>query len=200
MSTVPLVTAQFVVDQMGILDSDDGNTVIDGAILSAQIRIEADLDTLLDKQSNSDVFYLDVDAHNGIQPNGFFKLQLKNGFVRGSPAVTLYYGDTWKTQTTEMDAEWYKIDPIRGLALVDAAEFGGYYVKVVYDSGFLAYEEPPSWLREAIAGYVPMILDVKQTTNRNAEAEKVVKNSLTHAIAVMAPYSRVKGFCLKPIT
>jgi hypothetical protein len=65
---------------------------------------------------------------------------------------------------------------------------------------YVAMEALPVEVYEAVLSMVPVIFDASQTTNRNAEAVDQYKKSTDHAILVLQPYTRVKGFSYRSIT
>lgn len=103
---VQLVTLEQVSDRMGVGEVPPATPVLTSALNAAHLRIAAELDTKFDRlQAQQEVFYLDDVKHNGIVPEGFFRLRLRNGFVRASPAVAVYAFDNLDQINTGLPGE-----------------------------------------------------------------------------------------------
>lgn len=172
---------------------------LESAIIAAQLRIEAFLDTNIDKKTNADTFYLDKDSYSGVQPGGLFRLYLRNGLVQDSPAFTLSYGSTWNGIATAIPITDYFVDAVRGICYVDN-KWGDFYLKAGYTSGYSKASEIPDWLKEAILGYAPVVLNFSHTASDTAkETQEGYRASGDHALAIAQPYTRNIGFMIRPL-
>jgi hypothetical protein len=199
---IALITQQNVEERMGLGWVPQAKSVIDSAILAAHLRVQAELDTKLDKQSNTELFYLDWTKLRVI-PDGFFRLRLKNGFLRATPAMTVTCGLTPDTITTTVIG--YQVHAERGFVFVPAS-YQNYYVQVTYDSGFALDNDgaldtsPPDALKEAILGLVPAVIEFSSTTEANKSVgESAQKAAVDHAMSVLMPYRRRMGLSLNPV-
>jgi hypothetical protein len=202
-----------VMDRMQVNPTLDGvQEVIASAIEGAQLHIESVLDSKLTIQAYTDTFFLDSEAFSGIQPGGLFRLQLSSGFLRSGAAFTITSAASWNmVDAVSVDTSLYSVDLVRGLIYIDASAYSEKYVRVAFTAGFtpislandvtqLPAAEAMDWLQESILSYVPIIFDVSQTTNRNAEAEAQYRRAGDHAMAILAPYMRnSKGFTFRPL-
>ena len=64
---------------------------------------------------------------------------------------------------------------------------------------FVAMEQLPQAIYEAIMMYVPTILDASQANNRSQESESQAKKAGAQAGLLLKAYERVKGFSFRPI-
>jgi hypothetical protein len=197
-----LITQQNVEERMGLGWVPQAKAVIDSAILAAHLRVQAELDTKLDKQTNTDLFYLDWTKLRVI-PDGFFRLRLKNGFLRASPAPIVTYGVTADAAITAVTG--YQVHMERGFVFVPAA-YQNAYVQIVYESGFALDNDgaldtvPPDALKEAILGLVPAVIEFSSTTEANKSiGESSQKAAVDHAMSVLMPYRRRMGLSLNPV-
>ena len=199
---ITLITQQDVEERMGLGWVPQAKAVIDSAILAAHLRVQAELDTRFDKQSNEDLFYTDWTKLRVI-PDGFFRLRLKQGFVRTTPTPVVTYGATPDTATTGVTG--FQVHMARGFIFVPEA-YKDCYVKVVYDSGFIVDNDgvittpvPPE-LKEAILGLVPAVIEFSSTTEANKSiGESSQKAAIDHAMTVLLPFRRRMGLSLNPV-
>lgn len=206
-----LVTQQDVIDRLGVGDVPATLPVISSALKAAHLRVQSELDTKFTKKSNVDVFYLDERLHNGVTPGGFFRLRLRNGFVRSAPAVVvecglspegILAGDIETVIGWQMDPD----DVLTGYVKVPA-EYRNKYVRVKYDSGFLAdgenvdaAEVVPDELVEAITAYCPVVAEFSSTTAAGGKnPNDGYKAAADHAIAILTPLLRKKNFAHLPV-
>lgn len=198
-----LIDIQDLKTRMALIDAPAGNPMIESAVIAAQIRLEAELDTRFDLQEDqADTFLLDASMTGSIIPYGMFRLRLKNGFVLGTPVVAVSDSRLFTSSET-LETTEYELDLVRGYVFV-AEDYADRYIRVTYSSGFNAYGPNvtpvvPGWLNEAILGYTPVVFNFGQTTARKDEAEKNYRMSGDHALACAAPYRRQLGFALSPI-
>lgn len=175
------------------------NAAVESAIRAAQLRIEAELDSTLDRASYSDVFYLDPEYFMDVTPGGLLRMQLRTGLVRSDVPVQILFGRTWNTCTEPGDTELMKLDLERGILSVDRPAYQGLYCKVSYDAGFSAIDPIHPWLAEAIKAYIPVVWNFGAPTNRSEEAEKQARLSGDHAMAILSRYHRNIGFTFRPV-
>lgn len=202
MCSTLFITAAAVKQRMAINpELAEVNPVVESAIRAAQLRIESEYDSKLDRRQNSDVFYLDAESFSGLRPGGVFRLQLKNAFVfeDSSNPFVVKSGSNWNEQGSVLGAGEYQLDAERGVLLVDEGHAES-FIRVEYTSGFADATETLDWVAEAILGYTPVVFNFGQTTNRNDEAEKGYKASGDHALAVLARYRRNTGFTFRPVS
>lgn len=202
MSSTLFITAAAVKQRMAINpDLAEVNPAVESAIRAAQLRIESEYDSKLNRLVNTDVFFLDSESFSGVRPGGVFRLQLKNAFVLedSSNPFVVKSGSTWNEQGSVLSASEYQLDSERGVLLVDGGHADA-FIRVEYTSGFSDTSETLDWVAEAILGYTPVVFNFGQTTNRNDEAEKNYKASGDHALAVLARYRRNTGFTFRPVS
>jgi hypothetical protein len=58
-------------------------------------------------------------------------------------------------------------------------------------------EQLPIEVFDAIMSMVPVVMDAGQTTNRNAEAERAYIKACDHAVLLLQPMMRTKGFSFR---
>lgn len=202
MASTLFITADAVKQRMAINpELAEVNPAVESAIRAAQLRIESEYDSKLDRSQNSDVFFLDAESFSGVRPGGVFRLQLKNAFVfvDSSNPFVVKSGSKWNSPEGELSPSEYSLDAERGILLVDEG-YAEKHIFVEYTSGFLDAAETLDWVAEAILGYAPVVFNFGQTTNRNDEAEKGYKASGDHALAVLARYRRNTGFTYRPVS
>lgn len=217
MAQKPLVDSDELRVSLGIMDHPDVISSLDRAIIGAQIYFEEVLQTKLMRQSNLDNFNIDPTVIY-IVPDGYYRLRLRNSFVRDPIVVTLY--DTYPALA--MDAGGVILDPAKGDYFVDKVKGvvhvnrdratninivykftevpkKSMFVKVTYESGFSNKAEAPEWLREALSAYVPSLITQKQITNRAPESAEIYKIGKEHAFTLMEPYLRDVGFTFRAL-
>lgn len=201
MASTLFITAAAVKQRMAINpDLAEVNPAVESAIRAAQLRIESEYDSKLDRMQNSDTFFLDSESFSGMRPGGVFRLQLKNAFVfiDSTHPFVVKKGSKWNDTSEVVPESDYRLDKDRGILVVDE-EHKESFVTVEYTSGFVDASETLDWVAEAILGYAPVVFNFGQTTNRNDEAEKGYKASGDHALAVLARYRRNTGFTFRPL-
>lgn len=217
MAQKPLIDSEELRLSLGIMDHPDVIASLDRAIIGAQIYFEEVLQTRLMRQSNIDHFNIDPTVIY-IVPDGYYRLRLRNSFVRDPIVVTLY--DTYPALA--MNAGGVLLDPLKGDYFVDkvkgvvhvnrdrATNYNIVYkftevpkksmfVKVSYDSGLSSKSDAPEWLKEALSAYVPALITQKQITNRSEQSAEIFKQGKEHAFNLMAPYLRDVGFCFRAL-
>ncbi len=198
-----LMRMQINTDLVGVTD------VLISALVGAQLHIQSLLDSKFEVQDYSADFFLDSDAFSAIQPNGLYRVELPTGFVREDSDFTLIYDTDWRFSTAQViPSTDYKLDAIRGRVLVDP-QYGDYYLRAAFTAGYTPGdpadlestppESIPDWLEEAIISYVGIVLDVSQTTNRAGNAMLQYKRAGDHALSIIAPYLRNRGFSFRHI-
>ena len=217
MAQKPLVDSEELRQGLGLMDHPDVIASLDRAIIGSQIYFEEVLQTKLMKQSNSDNFNIDPKLIY-IVPNGFYRLRLRNSFVRDDPALTVTLFDTFQNLMTNQGG--FLLDAAKGDFFIDkgkgvvhinqqmatvANAYSNYintprysiFAKVTYDSGFVNKTDATEWLKEAISAYVPVLITQKQVTNRSEQAAEIYKSGKEHAFTLLSPYLRDVGFCYK---
>jgi len=196
-----LVSTELVAQRMALDPSITAvESSLESAIIAAQMEVERALMTQLSERQNSDIFHCDASFNTGVQLNGFYRLRLKNGFVRVSltQPLMLLSGDAWNAITLVVPSNEYYFDAVLGVIYL-SKKYDNQYIKVDYWSGFGLSSELPDWLREAIVSFTPSIFNFAQPTNRSAEAEKQFQLSQNHARAVLAPYIRNVAYETNPM-
>ena len=196
-----LVSTDLVAQRMALDPSITANeSALESAIIAAQMEVERALMTLLSERQNSDIFHCDASLNAGVQLSGFYRLRLRNGFVRVNltQPMTLLSGTTWNNVTSIVPSTEYYFDASMGVIYL-SKNYDNQYVKVDYWSGFSSQIELPDWLREAIISFTPSIFNFAQPTNRSAEAEKQFQMSQDHARAVLAPHIRNIPYEINPL-
>jgi hypothetical protein len=142
------INPQDVADRMQLQEQLDGvlDTISSG-ILAAQIHVQSVIGSELQVVSRDDIFFCDSDAFSGIQPGGFFRLELASGWVRSDTAVTITTDIDWNMPNPDssISASAYRIDYDRGYIALDRKLFHDKYVEVVYTTGFKANVPTPSY-------------------------------------------------------
>lgn len=164
----------------------------DSALVAASLRMEAELDTQFDAGASTDVFYLDESLH-GVVPNGYFRLKLKNGFLRGAPTISI--GDTEADAVAVSDC---KVDLLRGHVHVPEA-YEGQMVVVTYEFGFQDGDAIPEKLKEAVLAYIPAVFDFSAVSGDKKKTNEAVPAMVSHALAVATPLRRKIPFLILPV-
>lgn len=216
-----LVTVQEVQDRMAMGELPGAVSIINSALIAAQLRIESELETKFDLQTQvSDTFYLDPTLYGGVVPNGQYRLRCSNGFIREVPngaALVVTVADDLDTLDSDPETiTVYRVDYKKGILylpdplwspsgyanrrLIALQEsYTGRYVRVKYDSGFDVSVIPPDALKEAILAYVPVVIQFSVTQANSGNPPKSYEASGSHALAVLLPLRRQVGFILKPL-
>jgi hypothetical protein len=198
-----LTRMQINSDLVGVAD------VLISALVGAQLHIQSLLASTLEKKEYLTKYYLDTDAFSSIQPDGLIRVELPTGFVRTDSTFTLMTDTDWRFASPDLiPASDYEVDALRGRLVLDPI-YGDQYVRAAFTAGFTPGdasdlestppEAIPDWLEEAIISYVGIVLDVSQTTNRAAAASDQYKRAGDHAMSIVAPYLRIRGFAFRPI-
>jgi hypothetical protein len=126
-------------------------------IQAAQLHIEGLLHGHLVAQARNDIYFLDSEAFSSMQPGGRYRLQIRSGFVRQDPPVTITFGSDWKLSDIETaDPVQYEIDYARGFIHMDSETYGNSYVRIGCTTGFLANVPTPAFTTTP-AAYDPAI-------------------------------------------
>lgn len=184
--------------RMALMDVPAANPAIQEAIESAHTRVAGELDTVFERKANTEIFLLDYTKCGYVVPDGFFRLRLKNGFVRGDVAITVEVASNPEFDMADVaDPAKYHLEAERGILYVSEL-YSGSYVRVTYTSGFDAGEACPDWLVDGIISYVPVAFYKDQTTNKPGGIESL-KLAQDHMLSVLGPHLRKMGFILNPI-
>lgn len=195
MVSVPAAKARMAIasDTLGI------DPAVESAIKAAQLRVEAVLDSSLERREYTDVFHLDPEYFMDVTPGGLMRMQLSTGLLRSDVPIEVLTGRAWNTCTEPLDTALSSLDPVRGILSVDRQALQGMYCKVSYSAGYGAQDTLPEWLVEAISSYIPLVWNLGQPTNRSAEAEAQARLSAEHAEAILSRYHRNIGFTFRPV-
>jgi hypothetical protein len=167
-------------------------------MIAAQLRVEGELDTGLEKATYTEFFNLDSSVQGAIV-NGEWKLRLENGFVRASPAPVLTYSTTVWGDYASIDSTDYAIDFEKGFVSLSPGITG--VVKVVYDAGFDEADVPdnvPDFLADTIMAYTPLVMNFSNVFSRT-ELSSLNTLVVGHAMAVLARHRRTAGMSLYPM-
>ena len=219
MAQKPLVDSEELRIGLGLMDHPDVISSLDRAIIGSQIYFEEVLQTKLMKQSNSDNFNIDPKLIY-ITPNGYYRLRLRNSFVREAPELSVTIYETFPALMQNQGG--LVLDKTKGDFYVDSgkgvvhinqqmATVANTYInyinvprysifaKVSYDSGYAGKADASEWLKEAISSYVPSLITQKQITNRSSEAAEIFKTGKDHAFTLLEPYLRDVGFTFRAL-
>lgn len=192
-----LITAVEVRTRMGIDPqlASGVDPVIESFITSAQLRLEAVLDSGFEQASHVDTFNLDSTVVGGVIPDGYFRLYLNSGFVRPNPVPTIGYGYS----SLLMPLSDFFLNAEKGLLYV-AASYEGSKVSISYDSGFDENDVPaPEWLQEALISAVAPLMNSTQPTNKSEAAAKFYATINQHIADILSRHNRNPGLVLKAI-
>jgi hypothetical protein len=211
------VTPQKVYERMQISDDLEGvETAVKSALQGAQEHVQAVMPADLQIRTWDLYFFLDLDAYSGIQPGNRFILELPSFFIRQDMALVVEVSDTWGGTVTAIPVGQRFVNFEKGQLLIDNS-YGDKYVHVTCTTGFLedavlvaedipngiteerGIEPIPDWLTEAILSYVAVVFDSSQTTNRSRDASETYKKAGDHAMAVLSPHLRKKGFAFRAL-
>jgi len=119
--------------------------VVKRAISSAQLQVESLLHSKLGLVQQDSQFFLDSQAFSGIQPGGYFRLELPSGFVDPTTLVVTY-GNSWLSNTyVSADNTIYQLDAAKGYLLMDAPTYRDAYVRVQCTTGFAPNVPTPAF-------------------------------------------------------
>jgi hypothetical protein len=194
-----LITLEELKARMGINpDLSSSDEALYSGMIASHLRVQAEMETLFDEGTSTDVFLLDP-TYNGVVPDRMFRLKLRNGFLSAAPTITTGPALTTIPQDQlAVDSASTMVDLQRGLVKVDQ-QYSGQYVTVSYQYGFAEGADVPVWLKEALIGYVPLLLNFSSITNNNAEAETNQSLNIQHVMSVLAPYRRNIGLTMRPL-
>lgn len=189
-----LVDLDRVRKRLGVPPSDRASdpTILEG-IDAAQLRIEGELETRLERASYLDVFNLDASIQ-GAQSHGQWVLRLRNGFVLNVTVDVVT--SPWASAGEAVSADAFVVDPEKGFVYVSPEVSG--FLRVSYDAGFTAVAEVPDWLADAIKAYVPTVMNFSNVFTRK-DLTALTQLNIGHAMAVLAPHRRTAGMSLFPI-
>jgi len=185
-----VITPEDVQIKMALPQLEGARPVVEEAITAAQKRMEAELGTLFDHGTLTEVYNCDLSV-NGMVADGYFRLMLSRCFVIEN-TVVVTIGDT------DVTADCI-IKPLRGLVYIHEDVATDVDVTVTYEYGFVDGDAVPDWLREAVISYVPAAFymgnpDVRQ----DASAAEVIKQAAAHSLSVLAPHSRKVNLVVRP--
>ena len=205
MAMKPFVYAEALRIKLGLMDHENVINALSGAIISAQIYFEEVLQTRLMKQVNSDIFKLDSKLIY-VMPDDFMRVRLKNSNVRTDTPVVVSYAASYRDMMTNQgvvvipeDSGDYFINRDKGVVSIFKT-YDTKCVKVTYASGYEGGKDAPDWMKEAIASYVPVLLNQQQIFNRAEEQKGVFDTGKEHAFTLMSPYFRDVGFCFRAMS
>lgn len=195
------VSTDEIKTRMALPDFDALDDTLLKMIPAAQLRVEGAIDAKLEAASYSDLFFCDQDFNSNVRPGRVYRLYLKTALLDLTTPPVLTFGDYWNDFSNggTIPTTDYKIDPIKGIVYLDDRQYNDKYVQVNYNAGYTSGGSMPDWLREMIIAYVPLMLNIGETTNRSAEAQKIYETLIAHAETLYAPYRRNRGFCLMPM-
>lgn len=164
------------------------------AVLLAQARVEAlwGVNTL-QRGDFREVFKLDSDRHNGIQPNDYFQLLLQNALLSGTPAVSVYLSS--EDTPTTVDAADFRVDRERGIVYVKN-KYVDYTAEVAYTSGALAPADLPDWMAQAIMSTVPLAF-LKIAPATETITKEGAKLAAEEAALILDGHARNTGFMMR---
>ena len=134
-----LVSTDLVAQRMALDPSITANeSALESAIIAAQMEVERALMTQISERQNSDIFHCDDSLNAGVQLNGFYRLRLRNGFVRVNltQPMTLLSGIAWNNVTSIVPSTEYYFDDSMGVIYL-SKNYDNQYIKVDYHSFYL---------------------------------------------------------------
>lgn len=151
-----LVKYQDVVARMQINSELAGAAeVVQSAIQGAQLHLESVLTSVFNRNVVSAVFFADSEAFSGMQPDGYYRLELPTAFVRSDVPPIVSVGTSFDlSDQVPLPTNSYRFDKIRGYLLLQAkiqrptsavgqnnaagqtSFVDDMYVQVQYESGF----------------------------------------------------------------
>jgi hypothetical protein len=216
--TYTLVTVPEVIDALGLPAEliGDANSVIGSAIRRATVRLENYLKTPLTPQRVEDLFFVDPSDSTKVEDR-FFRFRLSNGAIRHDEPVLITQSSSRSgTFTTVSETDWL-IDREKGLLQVADTVFGEadflqhprrncggqVWVKVVYASGFVAADDIPDEITQALLVQVPLLVFSSATmTQEPAQQLAQTKKAATMdglTEDMVQSYRRFFGNCMKPV-
>lgn len=196
--TVLLVAIESVKSRMVMASEQLGvNPAITSAIIAAQLRIEAELDTSLTYQDSEDTYQINPELFGGVIPAGnLWRLYLKNGLVSEDKPVEVSYSRSRTGVYSPLSESDFEIDYDKGLVFISAGIHDLDFIKVKYSSGFET-DTAPDWLVEAILGYVPTCLSLGPAADPKKTAP--YEDSLRHAQILLHRHLRNVGSVFRAI-
>lgn len=199
MAIVPMITVGNVRDRMVLPDAAANAPALQSAINGAYLRVEAELDTKLERiNGNVDVFLLDKSKCGYVIPDNVFRLRLRRSFVKTAGFAILRSDSLDFTDAEALTAADFKVNYESGYVFVNK-EYENDYLQVSYDSGFDTAADAPDWLKEAILTYVPVIFLMNQPSKKKSENLPNVTASANHAMRMLEPGKRTMGFAISPV-
>lgn len=191
---VQLVSIDKIRTRTGMGPQSAASPFVVSALTAAQLRIEAELDSVFTQANYIDQFFLDRSIQDA-QENGLWKLRLSCGFLRGPP--TILQGRAFNSSGIDLvdvaDTDvLVKLD--KGLVYLSPDITG--YVAISYTAGFVPADVPsqiPDWLVDGIIGYYPLVANFSQIQDRPADIQTLTKLNVDHALAVISPHKRPVG-------
>jgi len=169
-----LVKVSEVAEAMSSTDVSGMDPAIESAISRAIIKVENFLKTSLAACEVTDLFY--VNDYTGEPLDGYYRLVLSNGFVRGSVSVSSMLGVSGDP-TASAGALF---DLQRGVVRVPVAE-AGRYVSATYRSGYLPDDVIHERVKQAVICFTPLLL---LTASSNQIEAKVLQSAMDRATAL----------------
>lgn len=196
--TVLLVSLEQVKKRMVMPSEALGvNPAIESAIVAAQLRVEAELDTSLEFKSSSDLFFINPELFGGVIPAGnLWRLYLKNGLLKEDLEVAVLISHHRTHGYSELSSNLFSVDHGKGVVFIDAGVADGKFVQVIYSSGFTS-SNAPAWLQEAILGYVPLCLTLGPAADQTKKAP--IDVNLRHAEILLHRHLRNVGTVFRAI-
>jgi len=156
-----LVKVSEVAEAMSSTDVSGMEPAIESAISRAIIKVENFLKTSLAACEVTDLFY--VNDYTGEPLDGYYRLVLSNGFVRGSVSVSSMLGVSG--------------DPTASAG----ALFDLQYVSATYRSGYLPDDVIHERVKQAVICFTPLLL---LTASSNQIEAKVLQSAMDRATAL----------------
>lgn len=212
-----LITVEDAMAALGLTQAFEGDisATLTAAISKAQLRLEQELDTRLDRAANTDVFYVDPDIYCGVIPGDRFCLRLTQAFVDPT-GLTVSSCDSRTGTFTTVDPTAWTLDPDLGLVNIDRVDpslvspstlrlFGSQavsdrqYFTVTYNAGFdTGAHKVNEAIKQALLAYVPVAFQIAAPTMA-AAANPAYTLSVTLAASLIQRYVRRVSFSYRPI-
>lgn len=192
-----LVSVEQAVESLGLPAALESQMepILVKAIAKAQLRLEAELDTMLDALDHTEVFHLDSELHSGVLMHGLLALRLGCSFVKAAPSPVITASVEWNGTYTEVPVTDFKLNALKGQIFLDK-KYDGQYVAVEYSSGFKTPTQTVPALREALLSMLPSLMNAQGGTEPLPNADEKMKLAGT----LVTRLKRTNGFGFRPFT
>ena len=213
-----IIDSDAVIQRMSLKDIQEVADAVDSSLTTAHALLQGILDTVFEPTTNvnatpvvqtprKEIFYLD-DSLYPRNINTLMTCKTKQAFIwSGSVVVEINENgrreliDPAMPNTTLTEDVDYVVDYVKGYVRLDE-EYSTDWVRITYNAGFDKDHPSPDWLKEAVMGYMPMMLSQPegginlQTMRAMLEVHKTVQEEVAK---ICEPYLRNRSFQFNPI-